>query len=83
MQPVGERRGQQCISLLLSICPATLHVSVNLSISPQSVRRSSCLLRCLYMTDPGDDAEVPCGQESQVGGGRKELVTRGSGVRTR
>ncbi len=35
------------------------------------------------MTDPGEDAEVPCGQESQVGGGRKEEVTRGAGVRTR
>lgn len=35
------------------------------------------------MTDPGEDVEVPCGQESQVGGGRKEEVTRRAGVRTR
>lgn len=72
MQSVGQRGGQQFISLLFTICPAALHLSVHLSISPLSVRPLSCLLRCWFMTDPGEDAEVPCGQESQVGGGRKE-----------
>ncbi|KAA8593211.1 hypothetical protein FQN60_009327 [Etheostoma spectabile] len=78
MQSEGERRGQWCVSVpLLStslfISPSLLHLSV----------RRSRLLHCRYMTDPGEDVEVPCGQESQVGGGKNAEVTHRDGVRTR
>lgn len=78
MQSVGERRGQQCVSP--SSPPFAQLLSTSLFISPSLLHLSvfpSHLLRCWYMTDPGEDVEVPCGQESQVSGVRKEEVTQG------
>lgn len=63
MQSVGERRGQRCVSPFSIVS----HFS--------SVQPSSALW---YMTDAKEDVEVPCGQESRVGGGRGEGVTVGS-----
>ncbi|AWP03452.1 Hypothetical protein SMAX5B_001192, partial [Scophthalmus maximus] len=33
------------------------------------------------MTDPGKDAEVPCAQESEVGGKSREEMTHGARTR--
>lgn len=68
MRSEGEGRGQRCAPP--SSSPSVQQLSTALFISPSVLPLSvclSCLPRCWYMTDPGEDVEVPCGQESQVG----------------
>lgn len=70
MQSQEERKGQWCVSP--SSPQSVQQLSTSLFISPSVLPLPvcpACVPCCWYMTDPGEDVEVPCGQESQVGGG--------------
>lgn len=73
---MGDRKALFISSLYLS----AVLLSLKLPLSHPSVHLSN-LFR--YMIYPGDNAEVSCGQKSQVGEGREKEVAYRAGVRLR